>query len=77
MTEAGAGLPALIDRAFAGEEVLIVRDGEPVAEIRPAAGVKAGAVGSHEWLFSRRAKAARGSPTSVELLDMIYEDGEL
>ena len=36
VAEAKAGLPSLIKRAMAGEEVIITRHGKPVAEIRPA-----------------------------------------
>jgi prevent-host-death family protein len=36
VAEAGANLAELIDRAIAGEAVVITRDGKPVAEIHPA-----------------------------------------
>ncbi len=35
IAEAGANLPDLIDRAIAGEAVIITRDGKPVAQLRP------------------------------------------
>jgi antitoxin (DNA-binding transcriptional repressor) of toxin-antitoxin stability system len=75
IAEAEAGLPALIDRALAGEEVVIAREGRPVARLHPTLSAKEEVIGSHEWLFSRRAKPAPGAPTSVELLNLIYEDG--
>lgn len=66
-------LPRLIDRALAGEEVVITRRGKPVVELRPASRQAAPATGTHEWLRAR----TRGRPgvgfTSVELLDLIYE----
>jgi prevent-host-death family protein len=69
-------LPSLIDKALAGEEVIITRRGEPVVEIRPAARQPARATGTHEWLRARtRARPGVGL-TSVELLDLIYESKE-
>jgi len=40
--EARDRLPELIDRALAGEKVVITRNGRPVVELRPV-GVEAGA----------------------------------
>jgi antitoxin (DNA-binding transcriptional repressor) of toxin-antitoxin stability system len=77
LAEAEADLRTLIDRALAGEEVVIVREGRAVAEIHPTAAAKAAVIGSHEWLFSRRVTPAPGAPNSVELLNMIYEDGDV
>lgn len=37
IAEAGENLAELIDRAIAGEGVVITRDGTPVAELRPVA----------------------------------------
>ena len=75
VAEAKSGLPGLINRAMAGEEVIITRHGKPVAEIRPTAAP--GAADPHafyEWLASRRLHP-RGPPiTSVELLNQIYDD---
>jgi len=54
-TEARAGLPELLDRVFAGEEVTITRHGRPVAVvIRPDA------------LRSRRADGALAVAATVE-----------
>jgi antitoxin (DNA-binding transcriptional repressor) of toxin-antitoxin stability system len=61
-------------RALSGDEVIIARDGGPIVEIRPAAVSKVAEFGSHEWLFSRTVRPAPGSPTSVELLNMVYDD---
>lgn len=66
-------LPSLINKALAGEEVIITRRGKPVVEVRPASPRAAGAAGIHEWLRARtRARPAVGL-TSVEILDLMYE----
>jgi antitoxin (DNA-binding transcriptional repressor) of toxin-antitoxin stability system len=80
VADAKAGLPRLIDRAIAGEEVIITRHGKPVAELR-AATVKARPTPEERragmaWLASKRV-TLKGPPiTSVELLNMIYDDPE-
>jgi prevent-host-death family protein len=75
---AKAGLPDLINRAMAGEEVIITRHGKPVAEIRPAPiappASPASRAAMFEWLASRRLKLPEGAPNSVELLNMIYDE---
>jgi prevent-host-death family protein len=72
---AKADLPRLINQAMAGEEVIITRHGKPVAEIKPAPAVRAPAEpGAHDWFLSRRLKLPKGAPTSVELLNMIYDE---
>jgi prevent-host-death family protein len=81
VADAKAGLPRLIDRAMAGEEVIITRHGKPVAELRPAAQAPRSPTpeerrAAYEWLASRRL-TLKGPPiTSVELLNMIYDDPE-
>ena len=66
-------LPSLIDRALAGEEVVITRRGKPVVELRPVSRQATPATGTHEWLHARtRARPGVGL-NSVELLDLIYE----
>jgi prevent-host-death family protein len=77
VADAKNGLPRLIDRALAGEEVIISRHGKPVVELRPAlpSGNRPGPA-SYEWLRSGRV-TPKGPPiTSVELLNQIYEDPE-
>ncbi len=77
VAEAKNRLPALIDKALEGEEVVITRHGKPVAELRPrvqrnAASAKA----MTEWLLART-KARKGvGITSVELLNQMYEDDQ-
>ena len=68
-------LPRLIDRAIEGEEVVITRHGKPVAELRPVGAVKAAeGYGTHAWLRARRQARPSVGITSVELLNLIYED---
>ncbi len=53
-------LPKLIDKALAGEQVIITRRGKPVVELRPASRHAAPATGTHEWLpRSRRSPGRR------------------
>lgn len=69
-------LPSLVDKALAGEEVVITRRGKPVVELRPASRQTAPATGIHEWLRARtRARPGIGL-TSVEILDLMYESKE-
>jgi prevent-host-death family protein len=75
VAEAKNRLPALIDKAIEGEEVVITRHGKPVAELRPRGPRSAKSVRAMtEWLLSRRHKDV--GITSVELLNQIYEDDE-
>ena len=76
VAEAKNRLPTLIDKALAGEEVIITRRGKPVAELRPAVKKVSPAKGTHEWLRARtRARPGVGL-TSVEILDLLYESYE-
>ena len=69
------GLPGLIDRALAGEEVVITRHGRPVAEIRPIAQPRqTPASVSYDWLRARRDGRPAVAITSVALLDELYEE---
>jgi antitoxin (DNA-binding transcriptional repressor) of toxin-antitoxin stability system len=75
IAEAKNRLPALIDKAIEGEEVVITRHGKPVAELRASGqrGAKS-ARAMHEWLFARRDGRKSVGITSVELLNEMYED---
>ena len=76
VAEAKNKLPQLIDRALAGEEVVITRRGKPVVELRPAGIRPQPPIGSHEWLDARtRARPGVGL-TSVQILDLLYETDE-
>ena len=75
VADAKAGLPGLINRALAGEEVIITRHGKPVVELRPAVQPAPKATtAALERLLSHRVKLPPGAPTSVELLNMIYDE---
>jgi prevent-host-death family protein len=79
VADAKATLPALINRALAGEEVIITRHGKPVAELRPAPTALPDpkrAAAAYARLRARRLNLGPGTPTSVELLNMIYDDPE-
>jgi antitoxin (DNA-binding transcriptional repressor) of toxin-antitoxin stability system len=72
VAEAKNRLPALIDKAIGGEEVVITRHGRPVVELR--AHTRPSARSSRamlKWLLARRHKGV--GITSVELLDQMYE----
>jgi prevent-host-death family protein len=69
-------LPTLIDKALAGEEVIITRRGKPVVELRPASRQAAPGTGTHEWLRSRTSARPSIGLTSVEILDLMYESKE-
>jgi len=77
IADAKAGLPGLINRAMAGEEVIITRHRKPVAELRPKTAPAASLAERTESY--RRLKEARLTPigppiTSVELLNQVDED---
>jgi len=77
VADAKAGLPRLIDKAMAGEEVIITRHGKPVAELRPATVASSMAKGDfYAWMASRRLTPKGPAMTSVELLDLIYDEPE-
>jgi prevent-host-death family protein len=70
VAEAKNRLPALIDKALRGEEVVITKRGEPVAELlsgRPASVRTSNAI--YEWLRDRRRARKSIDVTSVDLLD--------
>jgi prevent-host-death family protein len=69
-------LPSLIDKALAGEQVVITRRGKPVVELRPAAPRTAPATGTHEWLRARTRSRPGIGLTSAEILDLMYESKE-
>lgn len=69
--EAKNGLPGLIDRALAGEEVLITRHGRVVVEIRPALPIgepPIDKVATLAWLRERRRSRPRIGVDSAVVL---------
>ncbi|MBC7505573.1 MAG: type II toxin-antitoxin system prevent-host-death family antitoxin [Sandarakinorhabdus sp.] len=75
VADAKNGLPSLIDRAMAGDEVVITRHGKPVVELRPVS-----APAPHDngmaWLRARRVARPSTGISSVELLRQMYEDDD-
>jgi len=69
-------LPTLIDKALAGEEVIITRRGKPVVELRPASRGTTSAKGTLEWLRARTCARPSVGLTSVEILNLLYEPEE-
>ncbi len=62
IAEAKEGLTALVDKALAGEDVTLTRDGEAVVELRPSAQRAAPRpLGEAEWRRLRERRAGRGS----------------
>ena len=76
IAEAKNTLPTLIDKAVAGDEVIITRRGTPVVELRPVSRLAPPAEGTHEWLRARTSARPRVGLTSVEILDLLYERDE-
>ena len=77
VAHAKTNLPSLIDKAMAGEEVVITRHGKPVAELRSKIATdQRGAVGSYAWLTARRDARPGIGKTSVEILNEMYEEDE-
>lgn len=74
VAEAKDRFSGLLDKALGGEEVVITRRGQPVAEIRPfrhPAAKTAGALDA--WAKARRDARPKLSIGSVELLNRMYD----
>jgi len=77
VADAKNGLPKLIDRALAGEEVIISRHGKAVAELRPVTtGAGRRSSESYAWLQARRKSRPSVGLTAVDLLNQMYEETE-
>ena len=76
VAEAKNRLPSLIDKAAAGEEVIITRHGKPVAEIRPPAHEPAmpRSPGAYERLIALRDSLPGIRKTSVDVLNEMYNE---
>lgn len=74
VAEAKNGLPALIDKALAGEEVVITRRGHEVVEIRPRVAAEPG-YGSTEWLLARPKARLRSNISTTDLIRQMRDEG--
>lgn len=75
VSEARSGLPGLIDKAKAGEQVIITRHGEPVAELRPALpGALTKRAGGLAWIGERRRARPRISVKSLDVLRQLADE---
>ena len=74
VADAKARLPSLIDQALEGEEVIIIRHGRPVVEIRATTPAQKHGVGTFEWLVARRKTRKSVGLTSVEILNQLYDE---
>lgn len=75
VADAKNGLPRLIDRALAGDQVVITRHGKPVAELTPVRedAMPTDLAGSLAWLKARALARPAVAISSVDLLNEIYE----
>ena len=73
VAEAKNQLPKLIDRALAGEEVVITRRGKPVVELRQVPARTVAPKGIHDWLFQRTRSRPSVGLTSVQILNLLNE----
>lgn len=75
VAEARDRLPDLIDRALMGEDVVIVRHGRPVAELR-AVPAPAGSISADDldWLAARRVGVRPAATDAGELVSGMRDD---
>ena len=73
VAEAKNHLPKLIDRALAGEEVVITRCGKPVVELKQIPARPQASKAIHDWLFQRTRSRPSVGLTSVQILDLLNE----
>ena len=77
VAEAAEKLPELIERARNGEDVLITRDGDVVAEIRPVASApRAITQADIEWVRARRSPRLSQTIDSATLVRQMRDEGE-
>jgi antitoxin (DNA-binding transcriptional repressor) of toxin-antitoxin stability system len=73
VAEAREKLPELIERARSGEDVLITRDGNVVAELRALPGASENSL---EWLRANRPKRLAHTIDAVALVRAMRDEGE-
>ncbi|MGH7050998.1 MAG: type II toxin-antitoxin system Phd/YefM family antitoxin [Acetobacteraceae bacterium] len=72
---AKSGLSKLIDRALAGEPVVITRHGHPVVELRPAAApARPVAKADLDWLAVRRVGRRKVSQDAARLVSAMRDE---
>lgn len=77
VAHAKSHLSDLIDRALAGEGVVITRHGHPVVELRPVQPVaRPVAVEDLEWLVTRRVGACVAREDAGSLVERMRDDEE-
>lgn len=79
IAEASTNLPDLIDRAIAGEAVVITRNGKPVAELNPLAPQREPRPVTTEdiaWLDANRIGTIMPDEDAVTLVRKMREEGE-
>jgi prevent-host-death family protein len=78
VAEAKNSLASLLDKAMAGEEVIITRHGKAIVELRPVAnpGRRAAAF-DYEWLRKQRDARKPVGITSVALLKALHDESDL
>ena len=69
---AEADLPSLVERVAAGDQVELTQNGKVVAELRPVD--RAAAMAALDRLTALRKSLPSAPVSSVQLLDMIYEE---
>jgi antitoxin (DNA-binding transcriptional repressor) of toxin-antitoxin stability system len=75
IAEARSGLPRLIDKALAGERVVITRRGQAVAEINPTRDEsKKNPRAGLEWLAERRKTRPSLPRPSLEILQEMKDE---
>ena len=74
VAEAKNNLSSLIERALAGEQVIITKHGHRVAELRPVAASAQGAPSHYALLRKERDMRKAVDITSVELLNAMYDE---
>ena len=73
VAEAKNQLPKLIDKALAGEEVVIPRRGKPVVELKQVMSRPEASKAVHKWIAQRRRSRPSVGLTSVQILDLLNE----
>ncbi len=71
-----ADVPSLVDRAAAGEQVFITRDGQPVAELRQLS-APIHATDATDVFLAGLQHMPPSPVSSVELLRQMYEEDDL